>query len=139
MSIEFSNFDGYFNITTQFDDYDKPAELTELEVPAIDIIKSGFANNQLNFNSIKMVRRTKNYLSLILPNDNDFCRIKAGVRSNWISLDFVACSDDIKNDTRLEIVKNKHQRHWKIQLNSIDRLNDYMDLIIESYKSAFNN
>ena len=70
--------------------------LSEQETKAIEIIKSAFDEKGLPFNEISIERRSQSYLSLVLPNMNDFCRIHFGERSMWISLDMWRCNEELQ-------------------------------------------
>ena len=114
--------------------YNADAELTEVEQIAINIIISQFEEFSVDFSKIKICRRSDNYLSLVAENEFDFCRIKAGTRSSWFSIHGLNLSDDLKNDSRFDEC-NKKIVHWKIKLSTIEELEDYVDLILESYLS----
>lgn len=120
---------------SELDNYDKDAELSAYEEQAISIIKTSFENEHLPFELIAFRRRSENYLTLLLPNNNDFCRIKAGSRSTWISLDMLHSDELLRKDIRFSDVKNRRQRHWKINLSSIQEFEKVTDLIIAVYKS----
>lgn len=119
---------------TAFERYNADAVLTDLEKKAIDIIASKFEEFSIDFSNIKASRRSENYLSLIAENDFDFCRIKAGNRSCWFSIHSLNLNDTLKNDSRFDEC-NKKLVHWKIKLSSVDDLEEYADLILESYLS----
>ena len=81
-----------------------------------------------------MERRTDNYLTVVVGQECDFCRIKAGKKSTWFSLSFSSKDrKDLELDPRLSVVANKNHRHWKIPLSSIDKLDGYSDLILKAY------
>jgi hypothetical protein len=68
----------------------------------------------------------------------DFCRLKATDRAKWFSLDLWRATDKIKNDERLQIVKNKNQRHWKIPLSRISDIEQYSSFITFAYNENKN-
>ena len=109
--------------------------LSEQETKAIEIIKSAFYEKGLLFNEISIERRSQSYLSLVLPNMNDFCRIHFGERSMWISLDMWRCDEALQNNRYFDTVspKNRKKRHWEIPLKSVDEIKDVTDLIISVY------
>lgn len=109
--------------------------LSEQETKAIEIIKSAFDEKGLPFNEISIERRSQSYLSLVLPNMNDFCRIHFGERSMWISLDMWRCGEELQNNRYFDTVspKNRKKRHWEIPLKSVDEIKDVTDLIISVY------
>lgn len=113
------------------------SDLTRFEVEAIEIIKEAFSNEHIPFEEIGMERRSSDYLTLVCKTNNDFdrdfCRIKAGQISTWVSLD-VWSGDNLIKDYRFMSVKNKNTRHWKIELDDVDSIRGITDLIIATYK-----
>lgn len=139
IAIGFDYEKGEIISKSQFDKYNEDAELTELENQAVKIIKSAFEKETLPFDKIKFRRHSQSYLSLFIfdpkiNQDTDFCRIKAGVKSIWISLDMWRAKD-YQDDMCLSAVTNKNQRHWKVKLNCIDDFENITDLIINVFKS----
>ena len=122
-------------VKTAFERYNAEAVLTDLEKTAIDMIASKFDEFSVDFSKIKVCRRSENYLSLVAENEFDFCRIKAGARSNWFSIHGLQLSDDIKQDKRFESV-NKKLVHWKVLLSDVSDFKSNSDLILESYLSV---
>lgn len=137
MEIKFSIDEASkLEVSSSIDTYDSPAILTTLEKQIAIYIKKAFEANGINFDkAIRFRRRSKSYLTLIAPNDLDFCRIKAGIRSVWFSIDSWTLDKEKKNDIRFDNVKNKKIRHWKIELNCIEDFENNTDLIIGTYKS----
>ena len=125
------------------------SDLTKYEVTPLSIIKEEFSKKGIDFDSeIIMQRRSDSYLSLFTYRSDapdgsliDFCRVKAGAKSFWISLDFFYSREPLPiiDDPRLEKVKNKNQRHWKIDLNTISNLYKHLDLIVRAYDIKRNN
>lgn len=133
MSITIS-FDGSkVKLESQFDNYDKPALLNANEEKAIGYIKDEFLKKGINFDEIQFRRRSQSYLTLLSPNNFDFCRIKVGIKSVWFSILTKPLSEKIKADHRFDSVKNRQTLHWKIKLESIDDFKNNSDLIVESY------
>lgn len=132
ISLGFNN--GQPFVTSEFDKRNQEPELSEYEKQALSIIKTGFEKEQLSFDNVSLRRYSDNYLTLISPNNNDFCRIKAGQKSAWISLD-VWNNKEIQNDDRFLEFKKRSQRHWKINLPSISEFYKVTDLIISVYKT----
>lgn len=85
------------------------AQLSSSEADAVDIIKAEFERKAISFNNISIERRAQAYISLVTPNGNDFCRIMAGERSAWVSLDTWHCDDDVKNDISGRIFYGKNR------------------------------
>ena len=94
-----------FGCGSQFDRYNQDAELTEFENIALDYIKSAFSAADLNFEELRFRRRSDNYLTILSPNDNDFCRLKVSERSVWYSITGAYLPSDLKNDPRFDGVK----------------------------------
>lgn len=80
-------------------------------------------------------RRSDAYLSIVGPEyGDDFCRVKASARSLWVSLDL--SRHGLAGDPRLDCVKNKRQRHWKIPLESADDIHRLGDLVLLALDST---
>ncbi len=129
---------GYYSdfIKVKTSDYHPQTErdADETEDNAIKIIRSFFQENT----PIEIEHRSKSYTSLINDQKNDFCRLKITDKTKWITLDMWGVSEQIQSDIRLQDVKNKNQRHWKIPLSNINDLNQISDIIIASYNKRFN-
>lgn len=106
-------------------------EVTELESEAVKIIADIIGD-------VELERRTDSYLTVLNQEGNDFCRLKITERTMWFSFDM---NPDIMpqyvSDPRLDSVKNKNQRHWKVKLSCVDELKDYMDIIEASSKIVY--
>ena len=136
MAITFSIKNGSISLVDEFNKRNIPPVLNEYEEGAISVI-SGLINSYgLEFSRSHLERRSNSYLSIVCDTGNDFCRVKAGPRSNWISLDLSSCDDSIRNDKRLDHIKKRDIRHWKIPLESVDDLRNCADIICASYKQA---
>lgn len=136
MAITFSIKNGSISLVDEFNKRNIPPVLNEYEKGAISIISDLINSCGLEFSRSHLERRSDNYLSIVCDTGNDFCRVKAGPRSNWISLDLSSCDDSIRNDKRLDHIKKRDIRHWKIPLESVDDLRNYADIICASYKQA---
>lgn len=106
-------------------------EVSECESKALSIISEILSGK----GEFRLERRSESYLTLI-AGEYDFCRLKATERTNWISLDMWRCSENVKNDEKLNGVTNKNQRHWKIQLSDIYDIKNYADIIVASFESS---
>ena len=136
MQINIKLQNGKAEISTDFDNYNKPTNLTMLEAVAVDYIKEEFEKSGIDFSkAVRFRRRSESYLTLIAPNDVDFCRIKAGSIATWFSVDAWILDDDKKSDPRFSEVKNKNTRHWKVYLNGIYDFENNSDLIVDTYKA----
>lgn len=126
----------FTTVSASSDYYNQPANLTIPEKQAALYIKKAFLSNNIDFDKlIRFRRRSQNYLSLIAPNDDDFCRIKIGPKSIWFSIDAWRLDEERKNDARFNNIKNRRIRHWKVYLNCIEDFEKNTDLIIDTYKS----
>lgn len=118
-----------------FNKHNDDTELTELEKQAISIIKNEFEKENIPFN-VAFRRYYENYLIIIADESDyfsDFCRIKVGKRSVWVSIDTWHISNAFEKDCRFENVENKNKRYWKINLNNIDDFKFVSDLIVAAY------
>ena len=124
-------------IHSQFDNYNKDSDLTELEKQALSYIKQEFEENDIDFNTLSFRRRSEDYLTILAYNEYDFCRLKVTERSIWFSINGIILPNSIKNDPRFDGVK-KSLIHWKIKLPNIESIKDNADLILESYLALKN-
>lgn len=133
MSIRIS-VDG---VTSEFDNYNTDAVLTELEDTAIKYIRNEFIKRNLDFDCIRFRRRSKDYLTLLAPNDFDFCRIKSTERATWFSIHGLNLPKPIQDDERFGDTK-KTLIHWKVKLGNVEDFATNSDLIAESFISIQN-
>lgn len=129
-----------FGSHCQFDKYKIDAELSPEESVAVDYILQELQYRSLPFERIKLRRRSNSYLSLIIDDIHDFCRIKAGKKSTWCSCWGFVLPDNLKNDPRFEKT-NKNLMHWKIQLNNLEEFKNIIDIVVAcfSYTLDFYN
>lgn len=132
-TLEFDYENGEINIKSQLNRYDDNPVLSELEKEAISIIRKAFEKEHLSFEAVSVRRYSKEYLTLVVPPNNDFCRFKTGKKSTWISFDMSICKKDLENDIRFVDVQNRRKKYWKINLNSVDDFENVIDLIIIIY------
>lgn len=105
-------------------------EPTPDEKIALEIIYKALFEINVDPSEISLKKISKNYLTLVVGESIDFCRLKIGPKSKWISLAFSHEDEEIlANDPRIANVKDRKIRHWKIPINSIEELNAYSDLI----------
>lgn len=135
-TLEFNYEKCEINIKSQLNQYDENPILSELEEKAISIIKIAFEKENISFEKVLIRRYSKEYLTLIIPPNNDFCRFKTGKKSTWISLDMSICKKELENDIRFANVQNTRKKYWKINLNSIDDFENVTDLIIMIYRTG---
>lgn len=114
-----------------FDRAKEPVVLNRHEAAALSIIRESLPESA----DVRVERRTDGYLTLITGEYGDFCRLKATDRAKWVSLDLWGATDEIKNDDRLQIVKNQNQRHWKIPLSCVADLEKYSIFINVAYSA----
>ncbi len=126
---------GHLVIDSAVDRYTTEVKPTVLEKEAMELIYTAVGDLA---DKIKPYARTDNYLTLCGEEyQDDFCRIKATDRAKWISLDMDG--SPFRDDPRLSFVKNKNQRHWKIQLFEIKDITDYADIIQASAEEVLIN
>lgn len=130
--VEIVHENGKTVVKSNFDRQYEPVVLTPEESIAVSIVCECLSHLHCK---IHLERRTANYLSIIANDSYDFCRIKIGTRSTWFSVFMPRIQAEFVNDSRLSGVKNKNQFHWKINLNRIDELKQYTDIIQKSCQS----
>ena len=101
-------------------------ELTIEELDPIEKEAVMYISNAVDC-PIKIYQRSNSYLTICNESGNDFCRVKASSRTLWISLDMN--NTGFEDDERLAFVPNKNQRHWKITLSDLEKINEYSDII----------
>lgn len=77
----------------------------------------------------KIEHRASDYTSLVYDGVNDFLRVKITDNVSWISI--ALTNDDQKlhfDDPLFNSQKNKNQRHWRSDFNSIDQLPRYLEI-----------
>lgn len=115
----------YESISTR---YSTEVEPTPIENAALQRIIEAIGDNAAQ---LHLYRRSENYLTICIGCEEwDFCRLKATERALWFSLDMD--NSPFAGDPRLSFVKNKNQRHWKIQLANVDEIPLYADIISEA-------
>ena len=68
------NQNGTF-VSSDFDDYDKSIELFGEEKEAFEIIMKILQKAAVDISTYKAVQRSKDYVTLLIGENNDFCRI----------------------------------------------------------------
>ena len=115
--------------------YDK-AILTPPEIEALEYIRAFFETNGVDFGkAVRLQRRSADYLTLVSPDDVDFCRIKVGKQSIWFSVDAWRLDDTKRADSRFDNIKNRNIRHWKVKLRCIEDFASNSDLILATYQA----
>lgn len=110
-----------------------PAVLTEEEKRFINIALKNILNDDAYKNRISIDRRSQNYATVSLDENYDFFRFKIGVKSKWFSI-WPAPQD--KKDDRFDVVQKKNIIHWKVPINAIEDIANYIDLIDNSASYA---
>lgn len=131
ITIGFDPETGAF-VKTQFDKRYEPVTLNDLESQEISAIFNVLSKYDVSQDSISLERRSDDYLSVIAGND-DFLRLKMGVKSKWFS---IRITKEFRQDDRLTNVKNKNQFHWKVAIDSEQDIYLYSDIIYASYLNA---
>lgn len=130
MSIKIS----IYGVECEFDNYNTDAVLTELEEKAIKYVRNEFTKRDIDFECLRFRRRSKDYLTILAPNDFDFCRIKTTERVTWFTIHGLHLPKHIQNDERFDNTK-KTLIHWKVHLNNVNDFESNSDLIAESFLS----
>lgn len=128
ITVSFSN--SGFSIESEATRPNDPVSLSPAEAEAVSIIEAAVSS------CVVCSRRSADYLSVLNHNGIDFCRLKFGQRSSWVSFDLLLCSPELKDDPLLSGVKNKKQRHWKVPVSSPSELQKYSDLVKAIYFTA---
>lgn len=115
--------------------FDKELNLSPEEQEAFHLICDALSLINVDLNTIHPERHSDKYLSITTDAKMDFCRIKIGAKSKWISLAMWRADDSLKNDPRFSEVKSKNIRHWKIPLSDVGEISGLFDLIQASYIS----
>lgn len=130
--IEINYEKSKITIKSEFDKRNEPVILVPGEETAISIICSHLLELGYEF---RLERRTDNYLSIVVNDNNDFCRIKMGAKSKWFSVYMPLIEKQLADDSRLSCVKNKNQFHWKINIDKPEDISKYLDIIQQSCES----
>lgn len=130
MSIKIS----IHGVEGEFDNYNTDAVLTELEEKAVRYIRDEFVARNIDFECIRFRRRSKDYLTLLAPNDFDFCRIKTTERVTWFTIHGLHLPKSIQDDIRFGDTK-KTLIHWKVKLDNVEDFATNSDLVVESFLS----
>ena len=112
----------FFESSTQR--YITEVEPTEYEAKALAYICEAAES------PVKLFRRSSNYLTICNEAGNDFCRLKATEKALWFSVDM--WTNNVADRPSLSAVQNKNQRHWKINLNRVEDIALYSDVIAEA-------
>jgi len=132
--IKISFDENGISVYSSEDRRNEPVVLSEEEHQAVEIIETALSALPNLHEPIHLERRTDKYLTVITCNVWDFCRVKLGKRSNWVSLSLSPSDCELFfNDLRFSNELNKNQRHWKIALSCIDDLKGCSDLIQKAY------
>lgn len=110
--------------------FDKDLNVNSDEEAAFKIIYSFLPCDLLD--RVFIERRSKDYISMFC-GANDFLRLKYSTRSKWLSLrlphDVAALNVD---NPLFSAQTNKNQLHWRGNLQSLDDLKLFKNLIISS-------
>mgnify|MGYP004527796267 FL=1 len=110
--------------------FDKDLNANSDEEAAFKIIYSFLPCDLLDHVFIE--RRSKDYISMFC-GANDFLRLKYSTRSKWLSLRLPHDVATLNVDNPLFSAQtNKNQLHWRGNLQSLDDLKLFKDLIISS-------
>lgn len=130
--IEVGSMNGSFYTKNQFD---KELNLSPEEQEALHLVYNALTLINVDLNTIHPERCSDKYLSVTTDSKMDFCRIKIGAKSKWISLSMWRADISLKNDPRFSGIKNRNVRHWKIPLTDVKDISGLFDLIQAAYTS----
>ena len=132
MSVKISLENGEMEASSNIFRRCEPVKLSPQEEKAVNIVINSIGDKLTK--EVHLERRTDNYLTIVVGEYGDFCRIKVGVKSTWFSISLpIDERKSLFNDPRLSVVEDKNLRHWKIPLLTIEQLLEYEDLIQMAY------
>ncbi len=99
------------------------------EVSACQFFIDRLVERGKEIEKFKIEHRASDYTSLVYDGYNDFIRIKLTDNVSWVSI-ALSREDQNKymNDPLFDSQRNKNQRHWRSDLDSIDQLQQYVDM-----------
>lgn len=128
--------DGSVEMSTPSDHRAQPDDLTNDEEYAVDLIRTQLLAIGSHADALTVEQRSSSYLSLCYKQC-DFMRMSFGPRVCWFSLQVIGdMRKKFFNDARFDCVKDKNLLHWRIDICSVECLDEYLDLIEYSYNSA---
>lgn len=80
----------------------------------------------------RIERRSNDYLSLVLFENDDFLRFHLSPSLKWFSISVWGISDLNVDESRFDNIRNKNQRHWKFNLIDEYALVGYEDIVEKS-------
>lgn len=106
--------------------WERPVELTDQEEELVNAILDELGDMA---EDVKTSRRSKDYVSLVYGS-NDFVRVKATERAQWISIRISLEDRDLYEDDPLfDAQKNKNKAHWKVNPVSLEDIEDLGEVL----------
>lgn len=106
--------------------WERPVELTDQEEELVNAILDELGDMA---EDVKTSRRSKDYVSLVYGS-NDFVRVKATERAQWISIRISLEDRDLYEDDPLfDAQKNKNRAHWKVNPVSLEDIEDLGEVL----------
>ena len=138
MSIKiFGNYDGSIEVTYTGQRRELPVIPTPLEAEALELIFGILAEVNIAKDEILLQRRSADYLTFVVAENNDVLRLKVTNMTAWFSLSSYQGQDaQFKNDSRFSHIEKKRTNHWKIPLSFLEDLQLYADLIQTTFVCA---
>lgn len=108
--------------------YDTEITPSEKEADALGYIVAAVGDLA---DELRFYRRSDSYLTVCVCSPNcDFLRLKATERALWFSLDM--WGSPFTKSALFDSVQNKKQRHWKVNLSSVEDIAAYSEAIREA-------
>ncbi|MFR7474065.1 MAG: hypothetical protein ACLUVV_05460 [Christensenellales bacterium] len=137
--IEISTDGSNFVVKSSLDRRYETVSLTSFEYPVVNSVLE-IIYKKIDPSFIHLERRTDNYISIVAFGCDDFCRIKIGPKSQWISLSLGKDHQkQYANDPIFDEQKNKKQIHWKIPLNKEMSIGDISVYIEKAAENSIKN
>ncbi len=110
-------------------------EYTDLEEQALGILKNIFAENGVDlYDKFKIEKSKTKYICFFYFNTRIF-KLYLGKIKKTFTFSVWELSEEKRKDTRFDKVKDKNSSIWTIDLERIEDLENYSDLIVATYKS----
>lgn len=108
---------------------------TDLEEQALDILKNIFAENGVDlYDEFKIEKSKTRYICFFYSNVRIF-KLYLGKIKKSFTFSVWELNEEKRKDTRFDKVKDKNSSIWTIELERIEDLESYSDLIVAVYES----
>lgn len=116
--------------------------LNEEEIQAVKLILEMLKDTVIDINKLEVTRKSDSYATIVVHGnewDFDFIRFKFTNKTKWIALNLSKNDREAYKDDALFKAQNKKtQTQWKSALQSIDDLQKYKSLMVNSYREYIN-